>query len=190
MFARSARLLISTRLRASAVVGSRARVIVRTSSKLVVAPALASHFSEKHHSWNIFTVAAIAAGAVATTVTTSTTTACQENTPSSVAKEDLQEVTTEHEDEMSRLPIYTSDEVAKRDGQDGSRIWMTYGGVVYDVTDFIPNHPGGSDQILKASGGVSYMKAILTLMTLILSLLLVSHKSIILIGNRTILALV
>jgi hypothetical protein len=30
---------------------------------------------------------------------------------------------------------------------------MTYGGYVYDVTDFIPNHPGGDEKIRLASGG-------------------------------------
>lgn len=50
------------------------------------------------------------------------------------------------------LPVYTSKDVALHNGRNGSRIWMSYGGHVYDVTDFIPNHPGGSEKILLASG--------------------------------------
>jgi cytochrome b involved in lipid metabolism len=99
------------------------------------------------------TAAAVVALAAATVVTTTSTADCHENTPSVVAEEDLEQVTSLHE--MDNLPVYSSDQVAQHNGEDGTRIWMTYGGVVYDVTDFIPNHPGGSEQILKASGNVS-----------------------------------
>jgi sulfite oxidase len=50
------------------------------------------------------------------------------------------------------LPVYTSDQVAENNGQDGKPVWMTYGGTVYDVTGFIPNHPGGSEKIIQAAG--------------------------------------
>ena len=33
---------------------------------------------------------------------------------------------------------------------------MSYGGIVYDVTDFIHNHPGGSERIMLAAGSVSF----------------------------------
>ena len=56
---------------------------------------------------------------------------------------------------LEKLPVYRSSQVAKNDGTDGRPIWMSYGGVVYDVTGFIPNHPGGSEKILLAAGGVS-----------------------------------
>jgi sulfite oxidase len=52
-----------------------------------------------------------------------------------------------------KLPIYTSNQVAQNNGQDGKSTWMSYGGIVYDVTDFIANHPGGSERILQAAGG-------------------------------------
>jgi len=100
--------------------------------------------------WNM-PVAAAAALAAASAITLKTQ--CEENTPSTVGKEDLEEVTALHS--MDTLPTYTSEFVAEHNGEDGTRIWMTYGGVVYDVTDFIPNHPGGSQQILKAAGSVS-----------------------------------
>lgn len=53
----------------------------------------------------------------------------------------------------ANLPVYTSEDVAKNDGQNGSAIWMSYGGFVYDVTKFVHNHPGGSERILLAAGG-------------------------------------
>lgn len=31
-------------------------------------------------------------------------------------------------------------------------VWCTYGDGVYDVTDFVANHPGGGDKIMLAAG--------------------------------------
>ena len=73
-----------------------------------------------------------------------------ELTPSSVAKVDLETVIESHS--MDDLPIYSADDISKNDGTDGKPIWMSYGGIVYDVTNFIINHPGGSDKILQAAG--------------------------------------
>ncbi len=70
-----------------------------------------------------------------------------ELTPSSVAKIDLDAVVASHS--MDNLPIYTAEHVSNNDGTDGKPIWMSYGGIVYDVTNFINNHPGGSDKILQ-----------------------------------------
>ncbi len=55
--------------------------------------------------------------------------------------------------DLEHLPIYTSDEVAINNGENGKPVWMSYGGIVYDVTNFIHNHPGGSERILQAAGG-------------------------------------
>lgn len=52
--------------------------------------------------------------------------------------------------------IYISDQVAENNGENGKPIWMSYGGIVYDVTDFIHNHPGGSERIMLAAGSVSF----------------------------------
>ena len=52
--------------------------------------------------------------------------------------------------------LINSDDVAQNDGSDGKPIWMSYGGVVYDVTNFIHNHPGGSERILLAAGSVCF----------------------------------
>ena len=77
-------------------------------------------------------------------------TAKDDLTPAHVAKEDFQELVKSHD--VDSMPVYTLEDVAKRNGDGGSRIWMTYGGVVYDVTDFIDNHPGGSEKIMSAAG--------------------------------------
>ncbi len=74
-------------------------------------------------------------------------------TPAEVAREDFDSVIESHESED--LPVYTSDQVAENDGEDGRPIWMSYGGYVYDVTAFIKNHPGGSEKIMMAAGSVS-----------------------------------
>lgn len=34
----------------------------------------------------------------------------------------------------------------------GSKIWVSFGRGVYEITDFVGNHPGG-DKILMAAGG-------------------------------------
>lgn len=74
-------------------------------------------------------------------------------TPAEVAREDFDSVIESHESEG--LPVYTSDQVAENDGEEGRPIWMSYGGYVYDVTTFIQNHPGGSEKIMMAAGSVS-----------------------------------
>jgi cytochrome b involved in lipid metabolism len=50
------------------------------------------------------------------------------------------------------LPEYSSEEVSQRNGVGSNPIWMSYGGFVYDVTGFIPIHPGGTERILRAAG--------------------------------------
>lgn len=54
---------------------------------------------------------------------------------------------------VRRLRRYTREEVAKRDGRDGSRVWVTFRDAVLDVTDFVPAHPGGAEFIMQAAGG-------------------------------------
>ena len=50
--------------------------------------------------------------------------------------------------------MINSADVSKNNGKNGKPIWMSYGGVVYDVTSFVQNHPGGSERILLAAGSV------------------------------------
>jgi hypothetical protein len=70
--------------------------------------------------------------------------------PADVDKEDFEKY--QESVDIDAMPEYTSDQVAKHDGQNGASMWMSYGGVVYDVTDFIYNHPGGSEKISTAAG--------------------------------------
>ena len=49
------------------------------------------------------------------------------------------------------LPVYTMVDVGQHATMD-DRIWVTYGHGVYDITDFVEQHPGG-DKILMAAGG-------------------------------------
>jgi len=48
--------------------------------------------------------------------------------------------------------VYTPEEVAKHRTPD-SRVWVTYKDGVYDITDFIAQHPGGAQKIMLAAGG-------------------------------------
>ncbi|XP_035231745.1 sulfite oxidase-like isoform X2 [Stegodyphus dumicola] len=52
--------------------------------------------------------------------------------------------------EVFGLPVYTADEVAAHSSVE-KRVWVCYKSGVYDITDFIPKHPGG-DKILMAAG--------------------------------------
>lgn len=49
------------------------------------------------------------------------------------------------------LPVYTRAEVQKHKSKE-NRIWVTFKAGVYDITDFIPAHPG-QDKIMMAAGG-------------------------------------
>lgn len=40
----------------------------------------------------------------------------------------------------------------RKHGQDAERVWVTKGNSVYDITDWVPGHPGG-EVILRAAGG-------------------------------------
>ncbi|KAG7373502.1 oxidoreductase [Nitzschia inconspicua] len=73
-------------------------------------------------------------------------------TPTEVAREDFDEMVSEHESTQSKLPVFTSDQVAENNGDDGKPIWVSYGGFCYDITEFVQNHPGGSEKILMAAG--------------------------------------
>jgi cytochrome b involved in lipid metabolism len=50
------------------------------------------------------------------------------------------------------LPTISRAEVAKHKTKDTS-IYVIYGDGVYDITDFIANHPGGANKIILAAGG-------------------------------------
>lgn len=48
-------------------------------------------------------------------------------------------------------PLYSKEDVAKHNSSQNG-IWVTYGGHVFDITEFVGVHPGG-DKILLAAGG-------------------------------------
>jgi len=57
---------------------------------------------------------------------------------------------------LKKFPIISSKEVSKHDGkskESNGKSWVTVGNNVYDITEFIQSHPGGSDKIKLASGG-------------------------------------
>ncbi|KAF7405175.1 hypothetical protein HZH66_004081 [Vespula vulgaris] len=49
------------------------------------------------------------------------------------------------------LKMYTLEEVGKHYNKE-NRIWVTYKEGVYDITDFVEQHPGGSSKIMMAAG--------------------------------------
>ncbi|XP_067144946.1 sulfite oxidase-like, partial [Centruroides vittatus] len=54
-------------------------------------------------------------------------------------------------EEISNLPKYSAKEIAKHNTKE-KNIWVSYKAGVYDITEFVDQHPGG-DKILLASGG-------------------------------------
>ena len=48
-------------------------------------------------------------------------------------------------------PLYRKSEIAQHNSKEKG-VWVTYGTGVYDITNFIVNHPGGQDKILLAAG--------------------------------------
>lgn len=50
------------------------------------------------------------------------------------------------------LPEYSLSEVAQHTSKADGGIWVTYGDGVYDITDFVDEHPGGSEKIMLAAG--------------------------------------
>lgn len=49
------------------------------------------------------------------------------------------------------LPVFTLDEVMQHTSSE-TRIWVTYGQGVYDITEFVSQHPGGPEKISMAAG--------------------------------------
>ena len=48
-------------------------------------------------------------------------------------------------------PVFTREEISKRDGKRGET-WVTYKNQVYDISDFVNAHPGGAQKIKLAAG--------------------------------------
>jgi sulfite oxidase len=54
--------------------------------------------------------------------------------------------------DVSGLPEYTKEEVAKHASRE-NRVWVTYKDGVYDVTEWLDQHPGGAQRLMLAAGG-------------------------------------
>mmetsp|Transcript_56742 Transcript_56742/g.138015 ORF Transcript_56742/g.138015 Transcript_56742/m.138015 type:complete len:647 (+) Transcript_56742:184-2124(+) len=143
-----------------------------SSAAAIASVAVDDHVTTASGSWNSsstgssssrygFVLAAAAAAAATggfamyssdkqSTQTTAAAPAAVANTPSSVAKENFDDMVDDYSGKD--LPVFTSDQVAVNNGDDGKPVWMSYGGHVYDVTEFVRNHPGGSEKILLAAG--------------------------------------
>ncbi|KAM7356060.1 uncharacterized protein ACRADG_001921 isoform 2-T2 [Cochliomyia hominivorax] len=48
--------------------------------------------------------------------------------------------------------IYSLCEISENNGKNGKPVWIIIKGVVYDVTKFLKDHPGGDDIILEHAG--------------------------------------
>ena len=44
--------------------------------------------------------------------------------------------------------------MAKNDGASTDKVWVTYKNGVYDITDFIPKHPGAKNILMAAGGSI------------------------------------
>lgn len=153
--------------------------LARRPQTTAAAAALATSATEQQNQRTQAAAAAMAALLAMTTAAATGTTKCEEQptrkkkkttkkkkkktkkqeehwhlTPADVATENFEEVQKSHD--IDSMPEYTSEQVSENNGENGTPIWMSYGGVVYDVTNFIPNHPGGHEKILTAAGQVCY----------------------------------
>lgn len=50
------------------------------------------------------------------------------------------------------MPVFTEEQVARRNGKDLKEVWVTYSDHVYDITTFVQDHKGGAF-IMNAAGG-------------------------------------
>nr|AEE63068.1 unknown [Dendroctonus ponderosae] len=54
--------------------------------------------------------------------------------------------------EEDQIKYFTIEEVKIHNGKDDSRVWFIYKDIVYDVTDYLDDHPGGGDLITEYAG--------------------------------------
>lgn len=53
---------------------------------------------------------------------------------------------------MSELPRYTRAEVSRRNGKTESSVWVIYKDSIYDLTQYIHEHPAGDQEIMEEAG--------------------------------------
>ncbi|XP_065085218.1 sulfite oxidase, mitochondrial [Ochlerotatus camptorhynchus] len=71
-------------------------------------------------------------------------------TDSSNAPSAQKDISKAHNELRRDLPVYAMEDVAKHNSPQAG-IWVTYGIGVYDITSFVPQHPG-SDKVMLAAG--------------------------------------
>eukprot|EP00039_Didymoeca_costata_P004891 m.76870 g.76870 ORF g.76870 m.76870 type:complete len:746 (-) comp12588_c0_seq1:125-2362(-) len=136
----SARLLLG----GAALRTSGARIVVRpkcVSTRLVGNSSHTIVRAIKRHGSRILTAGALTISGAAVT---SFTVASLEMSHDNGQKEVTVDV------DVDSLPLMTLDEV--REHRSEESMYVTYKGVVYDVTSFIEHHPGGKELILTAAG--------------------------------------
>lgn len=61
-------------------------------------------------------------------------------------------LTTADESTMTATKEYTREDVALRDGKNGNPTWIIIRDMVYDVTDYLDEHPGGPELVTDFAG--------------------------------------
>ena len=61
------------------------------------------------------------------------------------------EVAHTEEEKKKPWPVFTRDDVAKHN-KESEGVWIIHGSKVYDITEFVQNHPGGVSKIMLAAG--------------------------------------
>ncbi|XP_050308008.1 cytochrome b5-like [Anthonomus grandis grandis] len=54
--------------------------------------------------------------------------------------------------EEEKVTYFTLEEVKKHDGATDDRVWIIYKDIVYDVSSYLEEHPGGSELITEYAG--------------------------------------
>ncbi|XP_057672905.1 cytochrome b5-like [Diorhabda carinulata] len=54
--------------------------------------------------------------------------------------------------DIAKVKFYTLEEISKHDGKQDARTWIIIRDVVYDVTNYLDNHPGGGELITEWAG--------------------------------------
>ncbi|XP_013133275.1 PREDICTED: probable sulfite oxidase, mitochondrial isoform X2 [Papilio polytes] len=126
---------------------------LRLSNKLSYLPALSNHynykkykgFDEKYSNFNRNVGAAI----FASVIVGSTSDVSKEKLNTNKQEQTEPSKIIEAGEKKPNLPTYRAEEISKHNTKNS--FWVTYRHGVYDVTSFLPSHPGG-EQIYNAAG--------------------------------------
>ncbi|KAK9870976.1 hypothetical protein WA026_009937 [Henosepilachna vigintioctopunctata] len=53
---------------------------------------------------------------------------------------------------MEEITLYRLEEIKKKNGKNNERTWIIFKNSVYDVTDYMKDHPGGPDLVEEYAG--------------------------------------